>query len=450
MPENEKIQTQIEGLATLLVLAEEIRKLTNIREFGFFSTNETHRLIPYHTAYLWQKKEFIGPQLIAQSGTAEIDIHVPSNQWLINMVNHINQNDMVKDIQQLNAEELKNDSSITSEWPDVMPQYLLWCPLINKHNQVNGGLIFFRETQFSEAEMKMLGWLIASYQYTWTVLVKPQKIPRLEKFKEKPYLFLLSFIILCILFFPIRISVFGDGTVVPRDPAVINAPMQGVIKSFAVSPGDKVRAGQLLLTIDKTDLSAAAEVSRKAYLLTQSKLRTAINEGFENKDRSEVPIIQAQLAIDKSQLDYANELLAKADVTSPIAGIVIFESKEDWVGQPVRTGERILVVANSEKVELKVTIPVANMIKLKIGDKGELFLYGHLSAIPIHIKTLGYNAKLLPNKILAYQLEASFNNSNDIPDIGSQGTVKIYGHHVPFIYYLFRKPLQSFRQMLGI
>ncbi len=452
MQANEKIQTQIEGLATLLVLAEEIRKLTNIREFGFFSTNETHRLIPYHTAYLWQLKEFIGPLLVAQSGTAEIDIHVPMNQWLIRVVNEISNNESAKEIQQLNSEELTNHSnSVYAEWPDGMPQYLLWCPLVNKNNQVNGGLIFFRETQFTEPEMKMLGWLIASYQYTWNILVKPTKIPKLEKLKEKPYMLMLGLIFLGILLFPIRISVFGDGTVIPRDPAVINAPLQGVIKSFAVNPGDKVKAGQLLLTIDKTDLSAAADVSRKAYLLTQSKLRTAINEGLANNaNRSEIPIIQAQLAIDKSQLDYANELLAKTDVTSPITGIVIFESKEDWVGQPVRTGERILVVANSEKTALKVTIPVTNMIELRKGDKGELFLYGHLTSIPIRITTLGYNAKLLPNKVLAYQLEAAFDDSNAMPDIGAQGTVKLYGHRVPFVYYLLRRPLQALRQMLGI
>ncbi len=35
------VQSQIEGLATLLVLDDEIRKLTSLREFSFFATNET-------------------------------------------------------------------------------------------------------------------------------------------------------------------------------------------------------------------------------------------------------------------------------------------------------------------------------------------------------------------------------------------------------------------------
>lgn len=449
MPITAAMQAQIEGLATLLVLDEEIRKLTNIRELGFFSTNETYRLIPYHTGYLWQLKEIIGTQLITQSGTAEIDRHAPVNQWLVEKINELKTHPQAKELHQVNLSLGPDNTEI--ELPEGLTPYMLWCPLLSKDNKISGGLLFFRETAFTETEIKMLHWLIASYQYTWLVLVKPHKIPSINKLKEKPYFITLCIVILCILFFPTRISVLGDATVAPKSPALINAPLQGVIKSFAVQPGDTVAAGQLLLTIDDTDLEAAAEVSQKDYLLTQAKVRAAINEGFDNKDsRAEIPIIKAQLAIDKAQLDYANELLSKTAVTSPIAGIVIFDSREDWLGQPVRTGERILVVANPKQVELKITLPVTNIIELAVGNSGEFYLYGKLRAIPVHVKKLGYNAKLMPNKILAYQLVADFDDPNDVPQIGAQGTVKIYGHRVPFIYYLLRRPLQAIRLSLGI
>ncbi|MEO8401518.1 MAG: HlyD family efflux transporter periplasmic adaptor subunit [Gammaproteobacteria bacterium] len=457
MPDNEKMQTQIEGLATLLVLDEEIRKLTTIREFGFFSTNETHRLLPYHTAYLWQLKEFIGTHLVAQSGTAEIDIHATANQWLLNKINKIRLSTPAREIHQITFEQsleenlAANPESPDVEWPEELPHYLLWCPLLNKSNQLTGGLIFFREVAFEEPDVKMLRWLIASFQYTWLQLVKSKKIPHWTKLKEKPYFIGATLLILGIIFFPTRLSVIGDGTVAPKSPVLINAPMQGVIKSFAVSPGELVKAGQLLLTIDKTDLQAAVEVSKKDFLLTQAKLRTAINEGFDNKNsRVEIPIIQAQLAIDKANLDYSNELLAKADVTSPISGIVIFDSKEDWVGQPIRTGERILIVADPKQVELKVIIPVTSSIELSIDDKGQFFLFGHLNSLPVRLKTLGYNAKLMPNKVLAYQLKADFTDLENLPQLGEQGTVKIYGNYVPLIYYVLRRPLQAFRQTLGI
>lgn len=446
---NQNAQSQIEGLATLLVLDEEIRKLNNIREFGFFSTNETHRLIPYHTAYLWQIKDIIGTHLIAQSGTAEIDIHAPDNQWLVRKINNIRNTSFAKELHQVDR-ETKNQTS-ENQWPENIPEHLLWCPLLSKSNQLSGGLIFFRETPFTDSEIKMLQWLIASYQYTWLVISKPQKIPSISKLKERPYFIGAMALLLSILFFPIRISVYADGTVSPKTPVLINSPIQGVIKSFSVSPGEHVKQNQLLFTLDKTDLNASVQVNQKDYLLTQAKLRTAIHESFEHKDsRSEIPIIRAQLDIDKANLDYANELLEKAEVRSPIDGIVIFDSKEDWVGQPVKTGERILEVANPDSVELKITLPVANSIELSIGSKGDFYLYGQLNSLSFHLTTLGYNAKLMPNKILAYQLVGEFDKLNTLPQIGAQGTVKIYGHYVPFIYYILRRPLQITRRTLGV
>ncbi len=91
-------------------------------------------------------------------------------------------------------------------------------------------------------------------------------------------------LIVIICLFPTRLTIFGTGTVSPLDPILINAPMQGVIKSFSVSPGQTVKAGQLLLTLEKTDLQADVEVSKRNYMLTQAKLRSANNEGFENSN----------------------------------------------------------------------------------------------------------------------------------------------------------------------
>lgn len=443
--------SQIEGLATLLVLNDETRKLNNIREFGFFVTNETHRLIPYHTAFLCRKKNYLGVQILAQSGAPDLDVHAPVNQLVETKINQIIASEYATRLHQFNLKD--PESLITSEelFNEMFPDCLLWCPFLNKAQEVSGGIVFFREKAFTDSEIKMLTWLMATYQYTWQVVNKPPLIPPWEKFKKKPLLVTSAILLVSILFFPVHLSVLGAGTVVPKDPALINAPMEGVIKSFAVDPGKYVKAGQLLVTIDKTDLLSNVDVLEKEYLLTQAKLRTAINEAYNKKEtEADIPILQRQLAIDKAKVDYVREQLKKADILSPIPGIVIFDSKEDWVGQPVKTGEQILLVADPSNVELKIMLPIANAIKIDTKSNGDFFLYGQLRATPVQVKTLGYNAKLTPSKILAYQLSANFIGLKDIPQLGAQGTVRLYGHRVPFIYYLVRRPLQAMRQTFGI
>lgn len=446
---NENTQAQIEGLATLLVLDDEIKRLANIREFGFFSTNETHRLIAYHTAYLWEKKDFIGTEIVAQSGTAELDPHTSINLWLKERIQFILAGENAKQIHSFSILDFTKD--IQESWPESLPRFFLWCPFSENQLDPTGGLVFFKEEAFSESEIKMLRWLLTSYQYTWTLLIKPKTIDRWQILKKKPYFTTLLLVLTGILLFPIQLSVVGTGTVIAKDPELINAPMQGIIKSFAVTPGSYVKKNQLLLTLDNTDLVADVQVNRRDYSLTETKLRTAINEAFNDQNkRTEVPVLQAQLAVDKAKLDYTTALLDKTRVTSPIDGIVIFDSTEDWVGQPVQTGERILLVADPSKLKLKIELPLTERIRLEVGSKGEFFMQGQFSAIPLKVTTLGYNAKIMPDKVLAYEIQADITETDTLPQIGAQGTVKLYGQRVPFFYYIIRRPLQSMRRALGI
>lgn len=446
---DENTQAQIEGLATLLVLDDEIKRLTNMREFGFFSTNETHRLIHYHTAYLWEKKDFIGTEIVAQSGTAEFDPHTSINLWMKERIQFILAGEFAKQVHSFSITDFSN--AIQESWPDSLTHYFLWCPFSENQLDPTGGLLFFKEEPFSEPEVKMLRWLLASYRYTWNILIKPKTVDRWRVLKKKPYFITILILLIGMLLFPIRLSVIGTGTVIAKDPALINAPMQGIIKSFAVTPGSHVKKDQLLLTLDDTDLVAASKVNERDYSLTETRLRTSINQAFndENK-RTEAPVLKAQLAIDKAKLDYTQTLLAKTRVRSPINGIVIFDSTEDWVGQPVQTGERILSVANPNKLKLKIELPITERIRLENGSKGDFFMQGQLASLPITVTSLGYNAKIMPDKVLAYEMQAEFEETEIMPQIGAQGTVKLYGQRVPFIYYLIRRPLQSMRRGLGI
>lgn len=450
-------QSQIEGLATLLVLDDETRKLNTLREFSFFATNETHRLVHYHTAFLCKIKEFIGVEIIAQSGVPELDKHAPVNQFLATKIGQIASSSYGKKIHQFNLKDPESEIKYTVDeraadiFDEMFPDYLLWCPFLNKSNDITGGMVFLRETAFTEGEIKMLHWLMATYQYTWQVVNKQHFTIPWKDIKKRPLLIAGSIITIGVLLFPTRLSVLATGTVAPKDPAQINAPMEGVIKSFAVKPGQVVKKDELLVTMDKTDLQANEEVLEKEFSLTQAKLRTAINEAYNKKEtEADIPILQSQLAIDKAKIDYTKSLITKADIVSPIDGIVIFDSKEDWVGQPVKTGEQILLVADPSSVEVKIMLPIANAIKIDEGSVGEFFVYGQLTSMDIKVKTLGYNAKLTPNKILAYQLSADFADPKDVPQLGSQGTVRLYGHYVPFFYYIIRRPLQTIRQTFGI
>lgn len=456
--EKEDLAPNVAGLATLLVLQDQVKRLTNLKEFGYFTTNETHRLLHFNTAFLWQKWELFNVQLLAQSEVGEIDQQTPVNQWLKDTIKEILKNDKSKKIQILDFENYTGElekkiisPALFKTWPDILPKYVLWSPFLDAEYDISGGLILFRDNPFTEQELKMFSWLANNYQYTWRFLTKSKLIAFRKIFKKRNTLVIAGIVLLGIMLFPIRISVVSNATVVAKDPALINAPIAGVIKEFLVKPGDSVKTGQLLVVLDKKDIQNSLEVNQKKMLLTQAKLRSANTQGYDKAEtRSEIPILEADLAINNAELDYAKSVLDKTDITSPMDGVAVFDSKEDWVGQPVQAGENLMTVADPRHVQLKIFLPITELIDLEVGALGKFYVYGQFSEVPVRLISLGYSAQMLPNKTLAYPYIAEFMDEKNPPHLGSQGTVRLYGSYVPVVYYLFRRPFQAIRQMLGV
>ncbi|MCK5121672.1 MAG: HlyD family secretion protein, partial [Methylococcales bacterium] len=114
-------------------------------------------------------------------------------------------------------------------------------------------------------------------------------------------------------------------------------------------------------------------------------------------------------------------------------------------------GERILMVADPDDVELEVQLPITDAINLHNGAKVLLFLnIDPINPIEATLYYAAYQAQVTADELLAYRLKASFKGAGQLPRIGLKGTAKVYGDSVPLIYYLLRKPLTVLRQWLGM
>ncbi len=81
----------------------------------------------------------------------------------------------------------------------------------------------------------------------------------------------------------------ATGTVRARTAAVISAKVMGYVREVRVNPGDRVRAGQVLITVDARDLEAN-------YLRAEAGLEEA---------RAAVPEVENAVAAAKAQLELA-------------------------------------------------------------------------------------------------------------------------------------------------
>ena len=168
--------------------------------------------------------------------------------------------------------------------------------------------------------------------------------------------------------------------------------------------------------------------------------------------RHELGIARAELALRLGERDYAKELLDNAEIRAVMDGIVIFPDKRELIGKPAVVGERLMEIADADRVEVRVALPVADAIVLKQGARTDLFLDSEpLSSRRARIARSDYKARPSDGDILSIGVTAKFEDeSRPLPRLGVRGTAKIYGESVSLGLYLLRRPLSALRQWVGL
>ena len=133
-------------------------------------------------------------------------------------------------------------------------------------------------------------------------------------------------------------------------------------------------------------------------------------------------------------------------------GVAVFGDANDWLGKPVVTGERIMLLADPARPGVLIHLPVADAVALEPGAPVRLFLSAHpLSPLSAELLETSYQALLSPEGVASYRLRAGFVPGEDLSAarIGLRGTAKIVASRVALGYYLLRRPLARLREWSG-
>lgn len=109
-------------------------------------------------------------------------------------------------------------------------------------------------------------------------------------------------------------------------------------------------------------------------------------------------------------------------------------------------------VADPDRVQLRIDVPVADAIAVQNGARVSAFLDSN-PLRPVDAKTLSssFDPQMIEGNILAYRVYAGFDSTTDDSlRLGIRGTSQIFGEKVPLAYYLFRRPIAVIRQRLGL
>ncbi|MGV3582744.1 MAG: efflux RND transporter periplasmic adaptor subunit [Methylophilus sp.] len=184
------------------------------------------------------------------------------------------------------------------------------------------------------------------------------------------------------------------------DPTVAAEVAARVIKVL-VSPGQEVKQGQLLATLDATDFAmqrneAQAEVARIQALLENQIKTVARNQALVDKkfisqnavdsDVAQKNVLKQQLEAAKARVGSINHSSSKSRVIAPVSGII--EKKLVDTGDYVRIGDPIVQIVSKQRLRAHLPFPEHIGTQLKPGLKVRLSTPTSKTAIESEIKEL--------------------------------------------------------------
>jgi RND family efflux transporter MFP subunit len=165
------------------------------------------------------------------------------------------------------------------------------------------------------------------------------------------------------------------------DPTIAAEVAARVIKVY-VSPGQAVKQGQLIATLDATDFSlqrneAQAEVARiEALLENQAKTvvrsqalvnKKFISQNVVDNELAQQNVLKEQLTGAKARVSSINHSSSKTKVFAPASGVV--EKKIVDTGEFVKVGDPIVQIISNKRLRAHIPFPERISAQLKPGLK---------------------------------------------------------------------------------
>lgn len=193
---------------------------------------------------------------------------------------------------------------------------------------------------------------------------------------------------------PARMAMPGQvefsGPLVAPSTAVVRARATGTLLNLAVAEGSRVKAGQLLGTVELADLASrmaerAAMLESARTALAQAERTQAQNERLASQQfissaaldgsRAAVETARAQLAAAQASLNTTRVGLRDGALLAPISGIVA--KRHALPGEKLSMEQQVLTIVDLARLELAGTVGTHEVARLSPGMPVQIQVEGH-------------------------------------------------------------------------
>jgi len=436
--------------AMLLKLEAEIRRTRSFTELAYCAANETRAVTRAQQAIVLARGVAGRMAVRAVSATAVVDRSAPLVVWFEGLIATLAARHDIASPLELDADAITIPGDTAGR--NYPLRHMLWVPLLGLDGAVRGGLLNARSVPWSEADVTVARHIADAVAISWCAIEPGRRLglwPALSR--RAAILSGAGALVLACL--PVSMSALAPVEVVPRDPLVVTAAVDGVIDVVEVQPSATVSKDQLLVRMADTVARNRLEIAERELVLADIKLKRASQLAFVDlRGRHEMALAQSERELRMAERDYARDLLARGEVRAGRAGVAVFADRKDLIGKPVTVGERLMEIADLEAMDLRIDLPVADAIVVNTGARVKVFLDSDpLRPIEARLLRADYQARPREGQQLAFRLVAAPEPADGKSlRLGIRGTAQVYGDKVALAYYVLRRPISAARQWLGL
>jgi RND family efflux transporter MFP subunit len=267
------------------------------------------------------------------------------------------------------------------------------------------------------------------------VLERKRKFMAMEKRRRTLFLALAALTALFLVACPLPLRVDGDAVVAPARRAQIQPEFEGVVRKVFVHEGQAVQRGQVIAEMEAWNL-------RSALSEAQSKYESALllmNRALATNDGTEAGVQHVNADYWKAEVARAQQLLDRAQLRSPMDGIVSTAHIETLAGRKLQRGEPFAEIVDSSYNIVDVAIDDVDAGLLKDGQTAVV----KLNSYPTRtfrglVIVISQKAEVLQETPIFYARVAAPNADGALRP-GMQGRGKIRVGWRPAGYVFFRR-----------
>ncbi|WP_220498429.1 efflux RND transporter periplasmic adaptor subunit [Stieleria mannarensis] len=167
------------------------------------------------------------------------------------------------------------------------------------------------------------------------------------------YIGLAAVVVVLLVIWPVSYRVRCTTVVRPKYSRIVSAPFDATLQAAHVQPGDSVKQGDVLISLDGRPLRLELEAI-EAQIGQVLKERDVAMVGGRVAESQQANLKIREL---NRQRDLLISRLDRLNVTSPIDGIIVLGDLHRSIGAPLETGQAVLEIAPLGEMVVELEIP---------------------------------------------------------------------------------------------